>query len=64
MMSTGTITARNDASWRLDAIVSQGSSGGPVVDTFGRVVGVATSSLGGMTYATDITMLCEQFLDC
>jgi S1-C subfamily serine protease len=64
VMSTGQITAEERDGWQLDAIISQGNSGGPVVDVFGRVVGVATSTLGGLTYATDIENLCHRLLDC
>jgi len=64
VMSTGHVTGKDADGWEVDAIISQGNSGGPVVNAFGRVFGVATSTLGGITYATDIERVCDRILDC
>jgi S1-C subfamily serine protease len=62
-MTTGSLTGDRVDEWQTDALISGGSSGGPMVDSFGRVVGIA-ESLGGITYAVDIYALCDVLVDC
>lgn len=64
ILTTGHVTAKNPGQWETDAIISGGSSGSPLVDPSGRVVGVATSALGGITEAVDIESLCNHIIDC
>ena len=64
VMTTGSLTGDRVGEWQTDAIISGGSSGSPMVDSFGRVVGVAAESLGGITSAVDIYALCDVLVDC
>lgn len=64
VMTTGSLTGDRIREWQTDAIISGGSSGSPMVDSSGRVVGVAAESMGGITYAVDIYALCEVLVDC
>ena len=63
-MTTGTLTEELPNEWQTDATVSSGSSGGPVVDENGRVVGVATASIGGITSVVKIDQVCEYLIGC
>lgn len=64
IMTTGILIRHRADTWESDAIVSAGSSGGPLVDAFGRVVGVVTSASGGITTAVEVDSLCDVLLDC
>jgi S1-C subfamily serine protease len=64
VMTTGSLTGDRVDEWQTDALISGGSSGGPMVDSFGRVVGIAAESLGGITYAVDIYALGDVLVDC
>ena len=56
---------------QTDAAVNIGNSGGPIVDSMGRVIGITTSILGdypsrrtvGISFAVSIATIRDQFLD-
>lgn len=63
-LSVGTVSKRVDGTLQLDAFAAQGSSGSPVFDSRGLVVGViyggATESGGRIVYAVPVDRLAAQ----
>ena len=68
-VSTGVVSALRDAFVQFSAPVSPGSSGGPVVDRAGHVLGIARAKevgagAEGLSFATPIAVACATLSAC
>jgi putative serine protease PepD len=68
-VSTGVVSAIRDRFVQFSAPVSPGSSGGPVLDADGRVIGVAVSKVvgpgaEGLSFAIPIWRVCQLTVAC
>lgn len=68
-VSTGIVSALRDAFLQFSAPVSPGSSGGPVVDRAGHVLGIARAKevgtgAEGLSFATPIAVACATLSAC
>lgn len=68
-VSTGVVSAIRDRYVQFSAPVSPGSSGGPVLDADGRVIGVAVSKVvgpgaEGLSFAIPIWRVCQLTVAC
>ena len=68
-VTAGVISAFRDDLIQFDANISPGSSGGPVVDRFGDVIGVTVQKIveegaEGIGFAIPVATLCVTILDC
>ena len=67
--SSGIVSAVRDGFVQFSAAISPGSSGGPLLDAHGRVIGVNTakvSSVGaeGLSFAIPIGVACDVLVNC
>lgn len=66
-LTQGIVSAIRDGVYQTDAAINPGNSGGPLLDLYGRVVGVNTAILEdavGLGFAVGIDSLCERLMSC
>jgi serine protease Do len=66
-LTQGIVSGIRDGIIQTDAAINPGNSGGPLIDLYGRVVGVNTAYLEDASligFAMDIGLLCESLIDC
>ena len=66
-LTQGIVSAIRDGVYQTDAAINPGNSGGPLLDLYGRVVGVNTAILEdavGLGFSVGIDSLCEQLMSC
>jgi S1-C subfamily serine protease len=63
--TVGIVSAIRGGWIQTDAQINHGNSGGPLVDSFGEVVGITTAGYGdgsGIGFAVNITILCAELV--
>jgi len=65
-ITTGIISQVYEDAYQTDAAMNRGNSGGPLLDSEGRVLGVNTLGLGreGLNIAFRIELLCKRLVTC